>query len=79
MGWCSVLHKSGQGQANSAVLATVLRILVSSGTLPRNEMEQYLKDIIGMFSRPTATEADSVAAGIVINILDNASKPLPET
>ncbi len=55
----------------------ILRVLSNTGAVSSDQVEQHLRDIIGMFNRSGAAEAERLAAAHVSDILENVSSPLP--
>ena len=68
----------GAAQAHSAILAMIVRTLCVTSAVSSDQVEQRLRDIIGMFARSISeVEGPDSAMKVVDDMLRNVTRPLP--
>jgi hypothetical protein len=71
------IYARGYAMAHGAIIASLLRKLIEKGVLSKAEVEDNLNDIRLMFQQPLGTDAQMVAAGAALGILQNVSQASP--
>lgn len=72
------VYARGHAMAHDAILASLLRAMISKKLLTPAETNTMLSDLMGMFRQPMATDHQMVAAATIFGILQNVLPPKPE-